>query len=193
MAKWEFTIVLMSFLITKAYSQDLEVDNNSIYSNDWNELRAGVSGSGGGVFSLSYERFITGEFSAGLRTRFLSGKSIDDEIGYKEKNNISFIGRYYSNNIFTNNKKFIFFMEGTVGYSNLEKVITERNLNSEGNFVISRETSSFNDIVVSYGLGIKILMTKKLVIDTGFGFGGYLNEDLPNGYGFINLEFGYRF
>lgn len=187
-------ITLVTFLFLLGICKLSYAQENETYRNKKQEIRAGLAVSPGGIYSFSYERFVHGEFSIGLTSRYSNSPTQDfEEDVLHEKFNLSFKGRYYNENIFTTNKSLFFYMEGTAGYSILSQLKTRRILNNEGNFVISRDWIDENDTVLSFGLGAKVFFGKHISVDTGFGLGGYLSNDVEEVYGFLNLEIGYRF
>lgn len=180
--------------INNGSAQTNSETNTNIIHPKLNELRLGGAVSNGAELSISYERFLIGEASIGARGRFLASKTIDEEIGFIEDLNLSFVARYYSHDIFKEPKTFVFYLEGTFGYAKILEKETVRQTNSQGNLIIKRDLVSSDNSVASIGLGLKAFIGKKLTIETGFGLGGYFKEiDSDVGYGFLNLELGYRF
>ena len=120
----------------------------------------------GEALSLSYERYKNPYFSFGanLNIRTAYKFTLGGEYDTKEQHHFLLFIRSYAS-------KTRFYVEGFAGMATSRGKPVQKFINDEGFLVFRRAFKTYTDVVVGGMLGIKAIITKRILADINFGIG----------------------
>ena len=185
-----FSLLLLFSLMTQA-------QENSIIAGKKNEFRVDVlSALVYAKASLSYERFLGGDFSTGFNVNFSNSSKLNDDFDKGYRNNVpKFEVNPYLRYALSKSKSRYYFAEVFASYNggDYKEIVRMVDQNNVGYYTTQK--TKYTDFALGGGLGYKMYFKDAIALEFLVGFGSNLtNKDKsPDVISRVGLNLGYRF
>ncbi|MGL2967432.1 hypothetical protein [Flavobacterium sp. XGLA_31] len=185
------------FSLILFFSLASQAQENSIIAGKKNEFRVDVlSAIVSAKASLSYERFLGNDFSAGFNVNFSNSQKLNDDFDNGYRNNVpKFEFNPYVRYALSKSKARYYFAEifGSYNGGDSKEIIRLQDGNGVGYYTTLK--SKYTDFALGGALGYKMYFKDCIALEFIVGFGSNLtNKDKsPDVISRVGINLGYRF
>jgi hypothetical protein len=174
-----------------------QAQQNTILANKKNEFRVDIlSAILSSKASLSYERFFSGDFSAGLNVNYSNSNKLENDFNNGYRNNLpKYEINPYVRYALSKSKSRYYFAEifGSYNSGDYKEIIRLEDINNIGYYTTQK--SKYTDIALGGSLGYKMYFKDAIALEFLVGFGSNLTNKIksPDVISRVGLNLGYRF